>query len=219
MPHQVWGAEAKPRVFFNTNAIVSHLWGSQVNGGDTKVEKLSKEILQEAWHEVAESTPSGGLDASRYHVGAGAGFPDLFYFLDQIRPWLGTVADVIALGVFGKAIIAVARERLGQDGKFIYLSREVLEAMCVSRVQEGYLAELGQVSVRSDGFETWFGKGEPADEPHGELVYLVWVISGDCTYQFLIDSSGRIWGEYRVNHGSGEIKRLGPETVRATGDT
>lgn len=213
------GDEVSPRVFFKTNTIVGHQWGWQVNAGDTRVEKLSAEILEQAWREVAGTTPPRGLAASRYHVGAGAEFPDLFYFLDQIRPWLGSVADLIALGALGKAIINRVRERLGRDAEFVYFSREVLEAMCVLRVQEGYSADLAEASVRSDGFQTWFGKGEPADDPYGEQVYLVWVSGGDRIYQFLIDSSGRIWGEYYVNRTSGGIERLGPDTVCATADT
>jgi hypothetical protein len=48
MAQEASGGEVSPRVFFNTNRIVSHQWGWQVNAGDTRVEELSKEILEEA---------------------------------------------------------------------------------------------------------------------------------------------------------------------------
>jgi hypothetical protein len=159
------------------------------------------------------------LAASRYHVGAGAEFPDLFYFLDQIRPWLGTFADLIALGVFGKAIIKTVRERLGEHAEFVYFSREVLEAMCVLRVQQQHSGDLAEAAVESDGFQTRFVKGEPAHDPMAEQVYLVWVSAGDRTYQFLIDSCGSTWGEYCVDWTSGAVKRLGSAGACATSDT
>jgi hypothetical protein len=216
MSKRTLGGEVGPRVFFITDAIVGHQWGWEVDDGDTRVEKLSAEMLQQAWRGAAGTAVPRRLEASRYRVGAGAGFPDLFYFLDQMRPWLGTVADLIALGILGKAIINTVRERLGQDAEYVYFSREVLEAICVLRVQEEHSGDLGEACVQSDGFQTRFVKGEPADDPREGQVYLVWVSVSDGTYQFLMDSSGRIWAQYYVNRTSAGVERLGREWTHPT---
>jgi len=213
------GGEVGPRVFFTTDAIIGHQWGWEVNAGDARVEKLSAEILEQAWRTAAGSPLPCRLAASRYYVGAGAGSPDLFYLLDQIRPWLGTVADLIALGILGKAIVDTVRQRLGHDREFVYFSREVLEAICVLTVQEGHSGDLAEAAVNSDGFQTRFVKGEPADDPREGQVYLVWVSTSDGTYQFLMDSSGRIWAQYYVNRTSAGVERLGREWTHPTRET
>lgn len=217
-PHQE-PPELHPRVFFNTNTIVGHLWGWQVDGGDRRVEALSQEILTEAWRLVTEEPPQCTLAAARYHVGAGAEFPDLFYLLDQLRPWLGTAADLITLGAVAKVIIQEVQARLGERGEFVYFSRDILEAICVNAVEERHSGDVQSLSVRSEGFETWFGKGNPVEDPTGEQVYLVWVSANGHMYQFLIDSSGKVWAEYRLNPESGNIERLAPDRSGETKDS
>lgn len=210
MPQRRRTTELHPRVFFNTNAIISHMWGWEVDGGESRAEDLSKEVLAESWRDLGQAPPERGLRAAQYDVGAGAGFPDLFYLLDQLRPWLGTVADLIALGALARVIVEKVRERMGEAGRFVYFSREVLEGMCVERLRQRTGEELRQVSVRSDGFETWFGKGNLVDDPAGEQVYLVWVSRDAETYQFVIDSNGKVWAEYRISPESRVIERLTP---------
>jgi len=211
--------ELQPRVVFDINAIIALSSGLDDPSGQEKAEQLCQELVVEAYRELSGPDSVLRLRPQWYHLGTAAEAPDLMFLLEQLRPWLGTTADLIALGGLAVIVIKKLRERLGDDSRRVVFSGEIVEGICLRRLQERVSLDVAEVSVHSEGFESYWSKGRDAGEPTGSEVYLVWVWAGEDTYQLLADSNGRIWGEYRVDRDTGRIEALGAElTIQENDD-
>jgi len=157
------------------------------------------EVIAEAYREVTGialvQIPEGGPHSFYPAAGAGA----VIYLLQQLQPWLSTAADLAQLGSLGLLILEKVREKLGSDRQAVVFSREIVEAMCLRRLEEWLGTELGKVSVRSHAFHRYAGEPvAPQYRMNGTAIYLIWISAETIghTYIFLVDSRGKVWGEW-----------------------
>lgn len=204
-------------VAFDVNALVMDIWGYEDEGPAQEVAESSAQVVREALEETLGDSVPITLTGQPYR--GGAGLPDLIYLLDQIRPWLGTAADLIALGLIAKAIVEKAAAKFGGRGEYVYFSQRLIEAMCVHSLHERAALNADDLLVRSEGFQMWRTRGSRADAPGRDQIYLVWVSTGGQSFQLLIDSSGSVWAAYRVNQDTTEVERLGPPLTCTAHDT
>ena len=210
--------ELHPYIVFDINAMIASKWGYEDPAGQEKAEKLSEDLVAEAYQELSGVQSVPRLDPRRCHLGTAAEAPDLMFLLEQLQTWLGTSADLMALGRFALIMLKKLRERLEDDRPRVVFSAEMVEGICLWRLHERVGLDIVEVSVHSESFESFWSKGGETGQPTGNEVYLVWVSAGDDTYQLLADSNGRIWGEYRVNRDTNTIEPLAAELTSAERD-
>jgi hypothetical protein len=187
-----------------------------------EADHLLQSLIAESFHEALGMLPTRPLKYGLYQLGTAAEGADLMYLLDQVRPWLGTLADLIALGSVVKLLLDKVRRRLPSRRPLVVCSSEVIEAICVHGLEESVGLPDARLSVQSQGFhelDISGQRGTPAKQPMGTEIYLVSVSTAGETYLSLADWTGKIWAQYRLSRETGEIRLLsGPSSGESRDD-
>ena len=153
----------------------------------------------QAYQEVTGIAPAKTPEGEPHSLYPAAGAGAVIYLLQQLQPWLSTAADLAQLGSLGLLILLKVREKLGSGRHAVVFSKEIVEAMCLRRLEERLGTELGKVSLRSHAFDRYAGEPvAPQYRMNGTAIYLVWIRAETIrhTHLFLVDSWGNVWGEW-----------------------
>lgn len=203
-------AEAvKPRVVFDITSILFDLDRlGTLDEGTRRAEELCGRIISDALVQVLGLSPSVSLNAIYYRLGRTTGAHDLMYSLEEVRSWSSAIDDLAELGGLGEFIVRRLSAEVGERHHYAVFSHEILEGICLRRLQQGLGTVARDASVHSEGFETWYDKGSRAENLTGHQVYLVWANINAGSYQFLVDCNGTVWGQYWVNDETGRVERV-----------
>jgi hypothetical protein len=197
-----------PQVAFSLDAIIAaeaEREMDEVPFVDTEVQLKAEfklhpgDVIVDAYREVTGVEPAKAPAGKPHSLFPAAGAGSVIYFLEQLRPWLSTVADLAQLGALGVLILQKVREKLESDRRAVVFSQEIVEGMCLRRLEEGLGTELGKALLRAHAFDR--RSGEPVAPQYrmsGTGIYLVWIrIEGSSDiHLFLVDAWGKVWGEW-----------------------
>lgn len=190
--------ELSPRIVFAMEAILEAMGREKDDRAFQDLgELLSMDIIAESFRDVTGVAPPTPPEGQLHSLFPAAGMGDLIFFLERLQPWLGTAADLAQLGALALLIVDKLRERTGRDKRVAAFSRDILEGMCLRRLDERLGLDLSRLSVRSQGLSRFSGEPiPPEDPPYGVEIHLVWISTEKDTHLFLIDCWGKIWGEW-----------------------
>lgn len=111
-----------PQVVFSLDAIIAAEGRREMDEGPlvgTEFKLNPGDVIVEAYRVVTGMAPEKAPEGQAHSLYPAAGAGAVIYFLQQLRPWLSTAADLAQLGALGLLILQKVREKLGADRRAV----------------------------------------------------------------------------------------------------